>query len=226
MTILAWIIIGTIAGAIIFLLLSVYFFGQTFFYSRKLKHLPKRPPKKKKKRKRWSTVTRLSRKKRNHSLMIGFVLFIFSIVLVSSARYASYYQSINLSSDDSVLIVRSYYLLRDFKEELAKAAVKEDEELASQQNIRYLATTLASYSTKKASTLNTEEGQAVLNRYYASLAELGINATRESRNFYGNSNLVNGFESDIDKIITYETAAFDYFKVNHSELEEESSASK
>lgn len=220
MTIIAWIIIGTIAGAMIFLILSLYYFGQTFLQNRKLKRLPKRPPKNKKKRKRWVVVMERLKKKRKQSLIIGLVFFFFGAALGSSAGYTSNYQSINLSSDDSALIVRSYYLLRDFKEGLAKAATQEEEQ-ATQQNIRYLATTLAAYSTKNASTLNTLEGQSVLNRYYAALAELGVNATRESGNFYGNNSLVEAFQADIEKIITYETDAFEYFKVNQSELEEE-----
>lgn len=221
MTIISWIIIGTIAGAMIFLLLSFYFLGQTFFKNRKLKRLSKRPPRNKKKRNRWETMILRLKKKRNQSLLVGVVLLLLGVALGGSAGYASYYQSINLSSDDSTLIVRSYYLLRDFKEELAKAAAQEEDELASQQNIRYLATTLAGYSTKKAQTLNTTEGQSVLNRYYMALSELGINGTRESGNFYGNSSLVEAFQADIEKNITYETAAFEYFKVNQSELEED-----
>lgn len=221
MTILAWIIMGAIAGAIIFLLLTIYFLGQIFFQSSRLKRLPERPPKNKKKRRRWEATKIRLKKRRKRSIIAAVVMVLLVSVCGGGAAYASYYQSINLSSDDSVRIVRSYYLLRDFQEELNKAAQQEEDELASQQNIRYLATTLAAYSTKQASNLNKQEGQSALNRYYAALSELGVNATRESNNFYGNSSLVEEFQVDIEKTITYETAAFEYYKVNQSELEEE-----
>ncbi|MBL1228257.1 hypothetical protein IW492_03285 [Enterococcus sp. BWB1-3] len=221
MTILAWIIMGAVAGAIIFLLLTLYFLAQIFFQSQKLKRLPKRPPKNKKKRRRWTAAIARLKQRRKRALLFVIVLLISAVACGGGAGYASYYQSINLSSGDSALIVRSYYLLRDFKAELTKAAQQEETEVASQQNIRYLATTLAAYSTKKASTVNTPEGQSALNRYYASLSELGMNATMMSGNFYGNGELAEEFLADIEKTITYETTAFEYYKVNQSELEEE-----
>lgn len=160
-------------------------------------------------------------KKYRRSIMYSIVMLFLAATCSGGAMYASYYQSINLSSDDSALIVRSYYLLRDFQDELNKAAQQEENEVATQQNIRYLATTLAAYSTKHASTLNTKEGQSALNRYYASLSELGVNATLVSGNFHGNRELVDEFLSDIERTITYETTAFEYFKVNQTKLEEE-----
>lgn len=221
MTILAWIIMGAVIGGILCALFGMYFLVRSVFQGRQLKKLPQRPPKNKKKRRRWKTAQINLQKQRKKSLISGILLLLFAAACGGGAGYTSYYQSINLSSDDSALIVRSYYLLRDFQEELEKAGNQAEDEAASQQNIRYLATTLAAYSTKKASTLNTREGQSTLNRYYGALSELGINATRVSDAFHGNSELVAEFQADIEKAITHETAAFEYFKVNQSALKEE-----
>ncbi|MGL4695816.1 hypothetical protein [Enterococcus larvae] len=221
MTILAWIIMGATAGAILCVLFAIYFFVKIILQSRKLKKITKRPPKNKKKRRRWENTRSKLQKKRKKSIFFSLFLLFLAVGLGGASVYTNYYQSINLSSDDSTLIVRSYYLLRDFQEELQKAADETEDKAASQQNIRYLATTMAAYSTKQASTLNTKEGQSALNRYYAALSELGVNATRESNNFYGNSSLVEAFQMDIEKTIARETSAFDYFKVNQSGLEEE-----
>ncbi|MBP1047989.1 hypothetical protein I6N96_16990 [Enterococcus sp. BWM-S5] len=221
MTILAWIIMGAVIGGILCALFGMYFLVRSIFQSKKLKKLPQRPPKNKKKRKRWKAAQIKLKKQRKKSVVFAVLLLIVAAGSGGAAGYTSYYQSINLSSDDSALIVRSYYLLRDFQEELEKAADQTEDQAASQQNIRYLATTLAAYSTKKASTLNTKEGQSTLNRYYSALSELGVNATRVSNNFYGSSELVAEFQVDIEKAITHEAGAFEYFKVNQSALEEE-----
>lgn len=41
--------------------------------------------------------------------------------------YISYYQSMNLTTDDANSIVKGYYLLEDFKEQLIKAKDKKEE---------------------------------------------------------------------------------------------------
>ncbi|MHC5372563.1 hypothetical protein ACYSNU_02045 [Enterococcus sp. LJL120] len=221
MTILEWIIIGGFAATIISIIFSLYSLLQIVVQSRKLKKIPKRPPKNKKKRKRWQQLTLSTKSKRKKAILFFILLLFLGSGIGAGTVYANFYQSTNLGSDDEDAIVRSYFLLRDFQSELEKAAVQEETSEATVQNIRYLATNLAGYSSRKASSLNTVEGQRALNRYFSALSELGMNATREVNNFYGNTDLVADFQNDIERTIGYETTAFDYYKVNKSVLEAE-----
>ncbi|MHC5374198.1 hypothetical protein ACYSNU_10345 [Enterococcus sp. LJL120] len=221
MTILEWIIIGGFAATIISIIFTLYSLLQVIIQSRKLKKLPQRPPKNKKKRRRWQQMISSIHKKRKRAGLFFITLLVLGGGMGVGTAYANFYQSTNLGSDDEDAIVRSYFLLRDFQSELEKAATQEETAEATSQNIRYLATNLSGYAARKASSLNTAEGQRALNRYYSALSELGMNATREIANFYGNAQLVSDFQSDIERTIGYETTAFDYFKVNQSVFETE-----
>lgn len=223
MTILEWIVMIGAAGSILFMVLTLLFFFQFLLNRSKLKKLPERAPKNKKKRRRWERVTGNLKKLKKKSITRMVLFLVLTTGAGGATLYASFYQSINLTSDDADAIVRSYYLLRDFQQELDKAANQTEDETSSIQNIRYLATSLSSYNTNKASQLNTVEGQSALNRYFNALSQLGVNATRESQNFYGNAELVAQFQEDIERTIGYEMKAFDYYKVNQSALESEES---
>lgn len=221
MTVLDWITIVGTAIVIVLLLLFVYFLVQLLSTSRKLKQLPTRKIKNKKKNKRIKMKRKQlqSNKKKQSKRML--LSFIFACLLAGGSGYLSYYQSMNLSSNDSDIVVKCYYLLRDFEKELTSARDKADDEEKIQQNIRYLATSMASQGIKKASTINTKEGQLILNRYYNSMKQLGMNASTQTKNFYGNAQLVDDFVEDIKKTEAYETEAFNYYKVNQSALEKE-----
>jgi len=221
MNVVSLIIVGIISVSLVLLIFGIIMLFQLVKTTKELKNLPSKPPKSRKKRKKWKETQGLLNKKIKKKRISSIVFVVLSIVLGAISYYVIYYQSTNLTSEDEKNIVTSYYLLRDFQKEIDKAAKKEIDESASNQNIRYLATRLASYTSNKASTLNTIEGQSALNRYYSSLSQLGLNATRESSNFYGNLAIVEEFQSDIKKTITYETSAFDYFKINQDVLKAE-----
>lgn len=221
MDVLSMGIMGFVSVSLICLFTAAFFFFHWIYLAKKIREVSKKPPKTKKKRRRWKLQKQKLTKQRKSRLVGTILLGIGGILFGAIASYGIYYQSINLSSDDEKSIVSSYYLLRDFQQELESAGSQSEGEDASQQNIRYLATSLAAFTTTKASAIITTEGQSTLNRYYASLAQLGLNATRESANFYGNPTLVEEFQTDISKTIEYETAAFDYFKINQAALESE-----
>ncbi|WP_242596200.1 hypothetical protein [Enterococcus plantarum] len=144
-----------------------------------------------------------------------------TVALAGGMSYLSYYQSMNLTTGDSDSVVKGYYLLRDFEEQLTIARDKSDDEEKLQKNIRYLATSMASYGTKKASEVNSEEGQITLNRYYNSIKQLGMNASTQTKNLFGNQELVDSFLADIKKVQVYEKETFGYYKVNESAFKEE-----
>ncbi|MEI5991626.1 hypothetical protein A5881_003163 [Enterococcus termitis] len=221
MTILDQLFIGGLSVAIVLFLLACYFLFQSIRTQKKLTKLPKRKSKNKKRNKRIAQK-RFSLKKFRKKQLISFSISLISAMsLFGGASYLSYYQSMNLTSDDSDTLVKCYYLIRDFEKELLTAKEGEEDEAKIQQNIRYLATSMTSQGTKKASKINTEEGQLTLNRYYNVVKQLGMNASTQTNNFYGNAQLVDTFLEDIKKSETYEKAAFSYYKVNESALSKE-----
>lgn len=221
MSILDWIFIIGIALAIVALLGSGYFLVQFFRMRGMLKKVPNKKFKNKKKNKRIAVKKQQLTKKKKKNLQLFFVMLLVTGVLAGGAAYLSYYQSMNLTTDDSDSVVKGYYLLRDFEEQIILARDKGDDEEKLQKNIRYLATAMASYGTKKASDVNSQEGQITLNRYYNAIKQLGMNASTQTKNFFGNQELVDGFLTDIKQAQDYEKAAFDYYKVNESAFKEE-----
>lgn len=160
-------------------------------------------------------------KKRKKTIRQCLILLLVTGVFGGVAGYLSYYQAMNLTTNDSDSVVKGYYLLRDFEQQLIIAKEKGEEEEKLQKNIRYLATAMASYGTKTASITNSEEGQLTLNRYYNAIKQVGMNASTQTKNFYGNAQVVDSFLADIKKVQTYEKAAFTYYKVDESAFSEE-----
>lgn len=79
---------------------------------------------------------------------------------------------------------------------------------------------MASFNSRRASDLNKEDGQVLLNRYYNLVKEIGINASTQPQDFYGNSDLVGEFSNDIKKVKAYQKDVFAYYKVNEEELKQ------
>ncbi|MGX6969581.1 hypothetical protein [Vagococcus bubulae] len=215
---LEWIYIIALSLGILFVIGVCYFLFRFIFLGKKLKQLSKKRVKnKKQKREKKEEKKALTKKK--HSILILFIVsLVSSILFFSGSAYIKYYQSMNLTQEDSKSIVSSYYLIRDFEDQLKLLRDKKDDQVKLEQNIRQLSTSMASYGTKKASTVNSVDGQLILNRYYNSVKQLGMNASTQTKNFYGNSELVNDFLKDIQGAKDYEGDVFRYYKVDKSVL--------
>lgn len=221
MSVLDLIFIIGIALSIVALLGSGYFSVQFFHKRSLLKKLPNKKFKNKKKNRKIARKKQQLMKQKKKSVRLFWVMSFVTVVLAGGISYLSYYQSMNLTTEDSDSVVKGYYLLRDFEDQLIIARDKSDEEEKLQKNLRYLATSMASYGTKKASDVNSEEGQITLNRYYNSVKQLGMNASTQTKNFFGNQELVDSFLADIKKAQVYEKETFDYYKVNEAAFKEE-----
>ncbi|MCI0129706.1 MULTISPECIES: hypothetical protein [unclassified Vagococcus] len=215
---LEWIYIGTLSIGSLSVIGLCYFIFRLISLRKNLKTLDKSKPKgKKAKRNKKRQKIALSRKKQ--SILILFIVsLVSSLIFFGSSAYIRYYQAMNLTPEDSKSIVTSYYLIRDFEDQLNLLKDKKDDQTKLEQNIRQLSTSMASYGTKKANTLNSVDGQLVLNRYYNSVKQLGMNASTQTKNFYGNSELVNQFLKDIQGAKDYEGDVFKYYKVDKAVL--------
>ena len=213
MSILEWTYLGLFISSLIFLLTSITLLVIYIYNQRKIKKMRR---KKKYKRKIPSL-----KKQRKKTLVFLIICLFLSVITGAGAAYTSYYQSVNLTEKDSQSVVDGYYYLADFKKQLVLIQNGKAEEKAVTENIQNLSSYMAAYSGKRASDLNTGEGQVVLNRYYNALKELGINASRQSQEFIGDSDLVEEFLSDVEKAERYQLEAFKYYKVDESALKKE-----
>ncbi|WP_265459918.1 hypothetical protein [Enterococcus sp. HY326] len=221
MTVLEWVFIGCLASAILFLIFAIFFFIRYFQTKKKIKRLPKKKVRNKKKRKRFAIQKMQLEKRKKRNIRSVAILLILTLIAGGGAGYVNYYQAMNLSVDDADSIVKSYYLIRDFEDQIQLAKDQQDEQDKLQKNIRYLSTSMASYGTLKASELNTTEGQIALNRYYNAIKELGVNGSANYTLFYGNTELSDEYLQDIEKVKSYEKQVFDFYNVDEAALLEE-----
>lgn len=221
MSVLDWIFITGIAFTIVGVVGLIYFSVQILRTWQQIRRLPnKRIKNKKRRRIIMRKRIQLTGKKQQYFRFI-LVILVLICIFGGSSKYISYYQSMYLTTDDSDSVVKSYYLLRDFEQQITIAKEKGDDEEKLQKNIRYLATAMASYGTKIASKSNSQEGQITLNRYYNAIKQIGMNASTQTKNFYGNSTIVDDFLKDIKRTQTYEKSAFAYYKVDESAFSQE-----
>lgn len=219
MTTLDWIFMVMIVLAILAGLFFVLFLFLMIKTRSKVTALNAKRPKNKKKRKKVFFMKKRLIKQQKKQQNAAIFSFIGALLLVASGFYANYYQSTNLTTKDSDAIVQGYYLLQDFDSELEKAGKGTENQTKIDGNLRYLSSAMASFGTKKASTVNTEEGQLTLNRYYSSVKELGTNSVNNYTRFYNNPTLVEEYKKDIQRAQKYEKKVLELYKVNEAALQ-------
>lgn len=221
MTVLEWMFIGCLASVILFLLFACFFLANFVQTTMKIKRLllEKADNEEKQEMRAFQVIKLTKKKKRSRNSFL--ILILLAIVLGSGGGYINYYQSMNLSENDEESIVKSYYLIRDFEEQINLAKDQQEEEDKSQKNIRYLATAMASFGTIHASDLNAKDGQITLNRYYNAVKDLGVNGSANYSRFYGNSELSDEYLQNVERVKDYEQQVFAFYNVDELALQEE-----
>ncbi|MFW7431152.1 hypothetical protein [Vagococcus carniphilus] len=219
---LEWILLGTFIGSLVLLILGLVFLFLVILDGKNIKKIKKskKSRKKSKQKARANELNKLQKKKKK-SRIAFIICLIFSILLGGAAGYITYYQSVNLSQKDSESVVEAYYLLIDFEKELkdvqnGKIDEKKFVDMARQQSSR-----MASFNSKRASELNKEEGQILLNRYYNVVKEIGVNSSSQLQDFTNDKELVEEFLKDINKAKTYQKDVFKFYKVDEKTLEKQ-----
>ncbi|WP_206912721.1 hypothetical protein IGL98_000344 [Enterococcus sp. DIV0840] len=221
MTTLDWFFIIGLVLAVLASLFFILFLLLTIRTGAKVKSLSKRKPKTKKKKKKLRIVKKKLIKQRKSQRTAAILSLFAGLLLGAGAFYSSYYQAMNLTTDDSDSIAKGYYLISDFDNELTKAASATDSKEKTETNLRYLGNSIASYGTKKASAVNTQEGQLTLNRYYNAMKELGTNVMRNYTQIYNNPDLAKEYQEDVKKVKEYEQKVFKLYNVNEAALGKE-----
>ncbi|MBO0438809.1 hypothetical protein [Candidatus Enterococcus ikei] len=216
MTILDWFFIVSLSLAsigILFAGISFFLMIQTNKALKKVKRTKVKKKKSKQKRRKIRELTKKSKKERTFGIVLS-LLFLLSAL---SAGYSLYYQSMHLSPKDSKAVIQGYYLLDNLENELKEAKTTENDVKAG-KNIKLLASQLSSYGIYKATIRNTKQGQKVLNKYYKSMKELGINVSSQSDDFFKDETLSNEFEADLAAVKQNQKSVVSYFKINEKAL--------
>lgn len=221
MEILQWAFIVGISLAIISLIFILYFIASFISQGKGIKKAQPIKTKNKRKKKKLANELdkmKVKRKKARRNIIIFLLL---AVSFAGGSYYITYYQSTNLSVEDTQNITDGFYYLRDLQQELEAIQSGETDEAKSKQTITFIVTSLAGYSVKKANTLNTIEGQRALNRYYSSMSELGINISRRATQLYTDPDVIAESLTDIEKTTGHQRQAFKFFKVDESALQSE-----
>jgi hypothetical protein len=217
MTLLDWFFIISLSLAslgLVFSGISFYLMGQT---QRTLKKVKRTKVKKKKQKQKRRTVRKLT-KQRKRQRNSGLILTGLFLVTGFSAGYSLYYQAMHLSEKDSKAVIQGYYLMNHLEKELATAQTGENV-VKSGKNVKNLAGQMSSYGIYKATIRNSETGQKVLNKYYKSMKELGINLSSQPNDFFTNEQALKDFNADLAAVKKNHKQVVDYFNINEAALE-------
>lgn len=207
---LQWIFIGSVSVTLLSFIFFLYFFISSIFISKKVKQ--------KSKVQDGITDQQLRHRMKKH-ITKTLIFLMLMLVSGSGSAYIAYYQATNLSDTDSVNLSEGFFYLSDLKKELEKMQDGEEDEEKSQSSLNYMTTAMSSYSIKKASVMNTVEGQRILNQYYQGIAELGININRTSRTLSSNPEAIIEAIEDIEKLQAYQEKVLEFYQVNIAALE-------
>lgn len=221
MDVLQLVFIIGISLAIISIIFTLYYLFSFISNGGKLKHFASKQTKNRKKMKKQAKQIEQMKKKNRKALKNTMIFMVLSIGFAGSSYYVTYYQSTNLSVEDTQNISDGFYYVRDLKEELENLQSGQADVEGSKQTITFIVTSLAGYSVKKAKTLNTVDGQLVLNRYYTAMSELGINVSRQSSQLFSDTEVVSELLKDTDKVLGYQRKALTFFKIDESMLQAE-----
>lgn len=160
-------------------------------------------------------------RKRKRGLIKSFILLtLLSLTTFFSASYIHKLQLTTMTDADYVEVVKGYYLIRDFEELIRMEPENNEEKLNKISQIRDISTKMASYAIKRADSVNSEEGQLFLNRYYVGIKELGMNISTQVSSIYDEPILLEGFLNDVSGIKIFEKKAFGYYDFDQTIFKE------
>lgn len=218
MEILDWLFIGLLSLAILCFVFTVIYFVLRTMTTKKLKQVEHRRPKKKEKRKKWARHCRMLAKKAKKELKKALILLSIGLLALAGAFYSQYYQATNLGKKDSAALVQGYYLVTEISEQVQKAPTTDNPQKV-QATLRNLSARLASYGARSADRRLSEEGQAMLNRLYKNMKELGLNMNNQSIDSLKNPDTYASYLTDIEKTEANQKKVFQHFHIDEKSLQ-------
>jgi hypothetical protein len=152
---------------------------------------------------------------KNTQLKQGLVSLLFSILFLAGSFVGMWFEATHLGKDDNNSVATGYYLTSSMSKELkvASTSKQKDKEV---KNIADISSRMASFGTKSASDKLSKEGQLILNRYYKSLKEFGVNIHSEPGYFFDNPAKLQEYQSDLKRIESNEKDVTEFYSLNIS----------
>lgn len=219
MSVLDWLFIGLLSSGFVSILVLLFVSIRFFSIQRTLKLLNrKRPKNKQKKRQLKKKKYQLQKQKRIFFRWL-LLLSIFGIVTICAALYVRYYQSTNLSAEDSNTIVQSYFVTEEINTNLNDIENGGSIEKI-QPKLRDVSSLLVSYGNRNLAPGMSEEGTSLLIRYKAMMKEIGMNIYALSNEDLANPQMISDYQKDLEKLTQSRKKVFDYFKINEVALKQ------
>lgn len=215
MTVLDWFSIIAMASAILFLFFILVFFIIILKISKEQKGLGKIRTKNKKKKKKIFFQKKKLKKRKSKYIIWSIVFFLFAIGCGSGSYYTIYYQATHLGEDDQKAIVSGYYYVAQTSKKLDQL----DDSQETKQELQALSDRMAAFALNKADYRINSEGQNLINKYYDSLKEYGVNLSAKSQLLVTDKSVQEEFKSDLEKIKQNQDKVIKYFQINEQSLE-------
>lgn len=221
MTLIEWVILTSVAGAIVSLIMTIVGIFGLVRTKKKLTKIKASKPQTRKAKGAWRRQI-----KKNKDSVDNFkrtiIICLLSMILVSSVGgYIYYYQMTNLTKVDTDNIVSGYYLLDQIEEQLALATKEEADSEQVKNNIHTIAIRIASFSAKKGNDRGSREGQQLLNRYYAKVGQFGINLSSQSyQELVEKPSTQTAYLEDIKGILETQKKLLDFYTIDEASLRE------
>lgn len=216
MSIFDWVCAGLLTAAVVTGVLAIFMLVLLVKDWQKMKYLKVRRPKDKKKRKKWvAAVMRTDKMKQKHGLSLLF-LTVMMLICSGIAMYGQHYQANNLGENDAKNFAAAYVLLDSTRSSIDDSGA---DEAKLRDTLDTAAKKLSSYGNKRASSKLSQEGQAMLNRYYSQLSQLGQNLNRQLGQMLTNEELQADFIADIEKVKSRQSQIIAHYSIKEDSIQ-------
>ncbi|MCI0131307.1 hypothetical protein [Vagococcus sp. CY53-2] len=214
MNIIEILFICLISLSIVFLAFSLLNTIIYFINKKKILSLNKKKRHKKKYRKQ---LRQLSKNQARY-LKRALVLFFISVIVMSGYFLTKNYVEKHLFSKDLEIVMSGYFLVDNYEKSVAQAKKSEGKKEEVTKKITDNSNRMASYMTETPSDMLSVDGQRLLNKYYKSLSEVGMNTVPIIQQLYGNEELSNECIQNLNIVKENQKAVFNYFNIDESRI--------
>lgn len=212
-----------ISVSIIMLILSLFNLINFVIRNNKISRLSKELKRKKniKKKKIYKREFNYITEQKRSSSKFFIIFMVLSSLSLGGYFFSKNYFEKNLSKDDMNMIMSTYFLVNDYEANLENAKNSKGETKELSKKIADISYKMSSYATEEPNKIISTEGQRLINRYFKSISELGINSVPIYQQFYGNIDLSNEYIDSIKIIKQNEKALFKYFKIDENRIKKQ-----